>query len=181
MKKKIILIIIIILFFGNTVYRYHIVNTKYPDKTTIECQQGEWIEFVPGIDIQTRKIQFISPEKTEEMIEQTEMYSSTAKHKLVDIVIKVKNKTAEEQQVGFENIQLECGGSSSCIYLTLINTTTNRYSNLGVTLMPGEERECIFPVLLANSTFSNNDWKHLEDKLYWLTFSDYPVKTKLYF
>ena len=102
-------------------------------------------------------------------------------NKLVDIVIKVKNKTAEEQKVSFENIQLECGGSSSCIYLTLINTTTNRYSNLGVTLMPGEERECIFPVLLANSTFSNNDWKHLEDKLYWLTFSDYPVKTKLYF
>lgn len=181
MKKNIILFGFILFCFAITGYGYVQVNEKYPRSVKKEGKAGEGIEYRKGIKISADTLRFIDEKEKENLFEKTDFPKANVEQKLVEITIDLVNETNQTQELSFGELYLETIGAAYVIDPYLSSVQKETYSDINMKLEAGEKKQCTYPVVLSKSTFDKRSWNHLEEQSYWLTFSEYPVKTKCYF
>lgn len=178
MKKSIILLITVVLLICGSIFGYRNVNAKYPAANVKEAKVGENLEYQKGILISADKKEILSDEaadKIYEMLGEEPVFDT----RIFDITITLSNTTEEPQEVVLTDIYLETTGAANGIALSMTDSKSGYYDSPRVTLAAGEEKQVTFPYTMSRSFFSQNEWKDIEKRQFWLTFSSYPVKTIL--
>lgn len=181
MKKKIVLLSFIFFCFVLTGYGYIQINNKYPRSALKEANVGEGIEYREGINISADTLQFLDEEEKEKLFEKTDFPRASVEQKIAEMTINIVNETKQTQEISFGDLYLETTGAAYVIDPYLSSVLKERYSDINITLEAGEKKQCTYPIVFSKSTFDKRSWNHLEKQQYWLTFSEYPVKTKSYF
>ena len=86
------------------------------------------------------------------------------------------NKTNKSETVDTRPNSIEKTGYSTATEMMLYSLC-NQF-DLDVTLKSGEEKEVILPYILYKFQFEQGEWEKLEDEVFYISNSRYPVKTK---
>ena len=100
--------------------------------------------------------------------------------KIIEVSVCLKNTTEEEKEVPITYLSLETTGVGTAISRELLMGNSEHYSSMVEKLEPGEEKVVIYPYEICSIWFHKKDWKNVEKRSFWLTFSSYPEKIVLY-
>ena len=100
--------------------------------------------------------------------------------KIIEVSVCLKNTTEEEKEVPITYLSLETTGVGTAISQELLMGNSEHYGSMVEKLEPGEEKVVIYPYEICSIWFHKKDWKNVEKRSFWLTFSSYPEKTVLY-
>ena len=100
--------------------------------------------------------------------------------KIIEVSVCLKNTTEEEKEVPITYLSLETTGVGTAISQELLMENSEHYGSMVEKLEPGEEKVVMYPYEICSIWFHKKDWKNVEKRSFWLTFSSYPEKTVLY-
>ena len=100
--------------------------------------------------------------------------------KITEVSVCLKNTTEEEKEVPITYLSLETTGVGTAISQELLMGNSEHYSSMVEKLEPGEEKVVTYPYEICSIWFHKKDWKNIEMRSFWMTFSSYPDKTVLY-
>lgn len=178
MKKKLILLVAAVIILAAVSLGYHNINTRYPAAVVREAAPGDTLEYQKGVLISANKKEVLSEEEVNQAFEALHM-ESLADTKIFKITITLNNTTQETQELSMTDLNLVTIGCSNGISKLLIDFSDDSYDRVMQTLEPGEIKQVTFPYEMLSSWFSKEDWEHIEEREFWLSFSEYPVKTIL--
>lgn len=179
MRKKIILFAIAALCIAGTVWGYHNINEKFPAVQIKEARNGTQLAFREGVLISLEESKILPEEEYEAFFE---MYGEEpiAEGIIFETTVTLENQTEEVQSVEMTSLRLETLGAAFAFPAGLNGLSDGYYAPTVAELQPGEKQTLIYPYIVISTMFSENEWKTVQDREYWLTFSSYPEKTKLY-
>lgn len=178
MKKKIILLIVVGIILGGTAFGYHNINEKYPQAIVKEAVPGETLEYQKGVLISIDKAEILSEEETDKIISDSNI-EPIADSRIINVTIVLENTTQETQELSMTDINLVTDGMANGISKDIADLDSDFYGRLKQVLSPGEIKKVTYPYEMLSSWFNENDWNHIEAREFWLSFSQYPVKTIL--
>ena len=100
--------------------------------------------------------------------------------KIIEVSVCLKNTTEEEKEVPITYLSLETTGVGTAISQELLMENSEHYGSMVEKLEPGEEKVVTYPYEICSIWFHKKDWKNIEMRSFWMTFSSYPNKTVLY-
>ena len=100
--------------------------------------------------------------------------------KIIEASVCLKNTTEEEKEVPITYLSLETTGVGTAISQELLMGNSEHYGSMVEKLEPGEEKVVTYPYEICSIWFHKKDWKNIEMRSFWMTFSSYPNKTVLY-
>ena len=100
--------------------------------------------------------------------------------KIIEVSVCLKNTTEEEKEVPITYLSLETTGVGTAISQELLMGNSEHYSSMVEKLEPGEEKVVTYPYEICSIWFHKKDWKNIEMRSFWMTFSSYPDKIVLY-
>ena len=100
--------------------------------------------------------------------------------KIIEVSVCLKNTTEEEKEVPITYLSLETTGVGTAISQELLMENSEHYGSMVEKLEPGEEKVVTYPYEICSIWFHKKDWKNVEKRSFWLTFSSYPDKIVLY-
>ncbi|MCB6299526.1 hypothetical protein [Mediterraneibacter faecis] len=100
--------------------------------------------------------------------------------KIIEVSVCLKNTTEEEKEVPITYLSLETTGVGTAISQELLMGNSEHYGSMVEKLEPGEEKVVMYPYEICSIWFHKKDWKNIEMRSFWMTFSSYPNKTVLY-
>ena len=100
--------------------------------------------------------------------------------KIIEVSVCLKNTTEEEKEVPITYLSLETTGVGTAISQELLMENSEHYGSMVEKLEPGEEKVVMYPYEICSIWFHKKDWKNIEMRSFWMTFSSYPNKTVLY-
>lgn len=100
--------------------------------------------------------------------------------KIIEVSVCLKNTTEEEKEVPITYLSLETTGVGTAISQELLMGNSEHYGSMVEKLEPGEEKVVTYPYEICSIWFHKKDWKNIEMRSFWMTFSSYPNKTVLY-
>ena len=178
MKKKIILLIVVGIILGGTAFGYHNINEKYPHAIVKEAEPGETLEYQKGVLISIDNAEILSEEKTNKIISDSNI-EPIADSRMINVTIVLENTTQETQELSMTDINLVTDGMANGISKNMADSDSDFYGRLKQVLSPGEIKKVTYPYEMLSSWFNENDWNHIEEREFWLSFSQYPVQTIL--
>lgn len=180
MKKKIILAAAaIVVVVAAVAIGYVNINRKFPASAQKTAALGKELEFQQGVFISVDKKKFLSQK------ERAQIYKAGGEQflmdsKFMDVTITFENKTQERKKFPVTDLNLECVGSAFAIPMMAIQDPDRNYGSLQVTLKPGESKQLVYPFEIMSNHFTKRQWKNIESRKFWLSYSAYPKKTILY-
>lgn len=183
MRKKIIIIMTAIVLFGGFIAGYRNINQKYPARKVETAEKGESLEFLDGVKISANVVKWLSTEEQAAIYENSGIDTSKVNYdtKIIEVNVCLKNTTEEEKEVPITYLSLETTGVGTAISRELLMGNSEHYSSMVEKLEPGEEKVVIYPYEICSIWFHKKDWKNVEKRSFWLTFSSYPEKNSFIF
>lgn len=77
------------------------------------------------------------------------------------------------------DLNLITSGMANGIAKEISDSYSDSYGRLKQVLSPGEIRQVTYPYEILSLWFTKKDWEQIEEREFWLSFSEYPVKTIL--
>lgn len=179
MKKKIILAAAVIVIVAAVAAGYVNINRKLPASAKRTAALGKELEFQQGVFISVDNKKFLS-QKERDQIYKNAGEQSLMDSKFMDVTITLENKTRESKKFSVTDLNLECVGSAFAIPMMAAEDQDRNYGPLQVTLKPGESKQLVYPFEIMSNHFTKRQWKNIESRKFWLTYSAYPKKTILY-
>lgn len=96
--------------------------------------------------------------------------------KIILVNVTYFNKTDKSKTVDTRPNSIEKTGYSTATEM-MFYSLCNQF-DLDVTLKAGEKKEVILPYILFKFQFKQSEWEKLEDEVFYISNSRYPVKTK---
>lgn len=96
--------------------------------------------------------------------------------KIILVNVTYFNKTDKSKTVDIRPNSIEKTGYSTATEM-MFYSLCNQF-DLDVTLKAGEKKEVILPYILFKFQFKQREWEKLEDEVFYISNSRYPVKTK---
>ena len=96
--------------------------------------------------------------------------------KIILVNVTYFNKTDKSKTVDTRPNSIEKTGYSTATEM-MFYSLCNQF-DLDVTLKAGEKKEVILPYILFKFQFKQSEWDKLEDEVFYISDSRYPVKTK---
>ena len=96
--------------------------------------------------------------------------------KIILVNVTYFNKTNKSKTVDTRPNSIEKTGYSTATEM-MFYSLCNQF-DLDVTLKAGEKKEVILPYILFKFQFKQREWEKLEDEVFYISNSRYPVKTK---
>jgi len=100
--------------------------------------------------------------------------------KIIEVSVCLKNTTEEEKEVPITYLSLETTGVGTAISQELLMGNSEHYGSMVEKLEPGEEKVVTYPYEICSIWFHKKDWKNIEMRSFWMTFSSYPDKIVLH-
>ena len=175
MRKKIIIMTAIVLF-GGFIAGYRNINQKYPARKVETAEKGESLEFLDGVKISANVVKWLSTEEQAAIYENSGIDTSKVNYdtKIIEVSVCLKNTTEEEKEVPITYLSLETTGVGTAISQELLMGNSEHYGSMV------EEKVVTYPYEICSIWFHKKDWKNIEMRSFWMTFSSYPNKTVLY-
>ena len=175
MRKKIIIIVTAIVLFGGFIAGYRNINQKYPARKVEIAEKGESLEFLDGVKISANGAKWLSAEEQATIYENSGIDMSKVNYdtKIIEVSVCLKNTTEEEKEVPITYLSLETTGVGTAISQELLMGNSEHYSSMIQKLVT-------YPYEICSIWFHKKDWKNIEIRNFWMTFSSYPEKTVLY-
>lgn len=178
MKKIIILLVTVGIVLVATAFGYHNVNAEYPRAVIKEAAPGETLEYQEGVLISADKIEILSEEETNKILDAADI-EPIADSRIFNFTVTLTNTTQETQELSMTDLNLITSGMANGIAKSIIDSSDDFYGQLTQVLSPGETKQVTYPSLMSSLWFAKKDWKQIEEQEFWLSFSEYPVKTIL--
>lgn len=177
-RKKVLIVIGIAVAVLVTAAGYWNINRKLPPAVLEEAKIGEQLEFHDGVMISVDSDRFLTEEEQEQLYKETGTERRWAS-RVLEVNLVLENTTAEDRQVVLSDMYLEGTGIADGIPLDITSSSGGRYSSNQQELQPGEKKQISYPYVIIQNQISKKEWKHITEREFWLTFSSYPVKSKL--
>lgn len=178
MKKKIILLAIAGIVIVATALGYHKVNAEHPRAVIKEAAPGETLEYQKGVLISVDKAEVLSKEETNKSLSDIDI-EPIADSRIINVTIVLTNTTQETQELDMTELNLVTSGMANGIAKHISDFDDDSYGRLKQVLTPGETRKVTYPYEMLSLWFTKKDWEQIEEREFWLSFSQYPVKTIL--
>ena len=96
------------------------------------------------------------------------------------ILISCHTTETLEKEVPITYLSLETTDVGTAISQELLMGNSEHYGSMVEKLEPGEEKVVTYPYEICSIWFHKKDWKNIEMRSFWMTFSSYPDKIVLY-
>ena len=182
MRKKIIIIMAAIVLFCGFADGYRRINQKYPARNVEAAEKGETLELQDGVKISVNGEKWLSAEEQVEIYENSGIDTSKVNYdtKIIEVSVCLKNTTEKEKEVPITYLSLETTGVGTAISQELLMGNSEHYGFMVEKLEPGEEKVVTYPYEICSIWFHKKDWKNIEMRSFWMTFSSYPDIIVLY-
>ena len=173
MKKRAIVgaVILLIILYAFRVYK---VNSEIRAVKEDMIPFGTEREVTNGVTMKVKGYTVLSKEEAKEKYDYDLEMDEEVKIILVNVTY--FNKTNKSKTVDTRPNSIEKTGYSTATEMMLYSLC-NQF-DLDVTLKSGEKKEVILPYILYKFQFEQGEWEKLEDKVFYISNSRYPVKTK---
>lgn len=178
MKKKIILLAVAGIVLVATAFGYHKVNAEYPRAIIKEASFGETLEYQKDILISVDKAEILSKEETNKILSDIDI-EPISDSRIINVTVTLNNTTQETQEFFMTDLNLITSGMANGIAKEISDSYSDSYGRLKQVLSPGEIRQVTYPYEILSLWFTKKDWEQIEEREFWLSFSEYPVKTIL--
>lgn len=178
MKKKIILLAVAGIVLVATAFGYHKVNAEYPRAIIKEASFGETLEYQEDILISVDKAEILSQEETNKILSDIDI-EPISDSRIINVTITLTNSTEKTQELDMTDLNLVTSGIANGSAKHISDFDEDSYGRLKQVLSPGETRKVTYPYEMLSLWFTKKDWEQIEEREFWLSFSEYPVKTIL--
>lgn len=178
MKRTIIIATAVsMILIGGTAWGSYKINKTYPQRGETTAEKGNSLEFQDGVQISVKDSRMLPEEERKQVNQKAEAYAEYS-DQIMEVTVQLDNQTEETKEVSLENVYLETAG--------MANGTSSFYNEaagygaLNQSLEPGESKEVTYIYNLSKEWFQKREWKKIDSRQFWLTFSSYPEMTVLY-
>lgn len=178
LKNNSLIIIIVIITFA-IIFRYVYINNKYPAPNEILLKTGNTLVnnnvHVLVKSAELKSITSVLNDFDTSINNLNEENLTKNDIKVLLVTLEISNDSKSESIFPLYAINAESygwsNGASSELYSQL-----NSEKSLNITLSPNEKKEIMLPLKLYSIQFSNNSWKKINHRDFFLVFSTYPQK-----
>lgn len=169
----IVVILIVIVTLG-----YIRINKMYPPSKLVETDMGKSLEYQDGVMIKVEDAVYLTDEQRDEIYKRIGE-EPLCDLKILEVTLTLENISEECKKVNMTDLYVEGVGAANGISNFLVGSLDGEYSGLSQELQPGESRQVTYSYQILSNQFSKKLWNKIEKQKFWLTYSSYPVKTKL--
>ena len=173
MKKRVIIgtVILLVVLYAFRVYK---VNSEIRAVKEDIIPFGTEREVSNSVNMKINGYTVLSKEEAKEKYNYDLEMDEEVKIILVNVTY--FNKTDKSKTVDTRPNSIEKTGYSTATEM-MFYSLCNQF-DLDVTLKAGEKKEVILPYILFKFQFKQSEWEKLEDEVFYISNSRYPVKTK---
>lgn len=173
MKKQVIIgtVILLVVLYAFRVYK---VNSEIRAVKEDIIPFGTEREVSNSVNMKINGYTVLSKEEAKEKYDYDLGMDEEVKIILVNVTY--FNKTDKSKTVDTRPNSIEKTGYSTATEM-MFYSLCNQF-DLDVTLKAGEKKEVILPYILFKFQFKQSEWEKLEDEVFYISNSRYPVKTK---
>ena len=173
MKKQVIIgtVILLVVLYAFRVYK---VNSEIRAVKEDIIPFGTEREVSNNVNMKINGYTVLSKEEAKEKYNYDLEMDEEVKIILVNVTY--FNKTDKSKTVDTRPNSIEKTGYSTATEM-MFYSLCNQF-DLDVTLKAGEKKEVILPYILFKFQFKQREWEKLEDEVFYISNSRYPVKTK---
>ena len=173
MKKRVIIgaVILLVVLYAFRVYK---VNSETRAVKEVIIPFGTEREVSNSVNMKINGYTVLSKEEAKEKYNYDLEMDEEVKIILVNVTY--FNKTNKSKTVDTRPNSIEKTGYSTATEM-MFYSLCNQF-DLDVTLKAGEKKEVILPYILFKFQFKQSEWEKLEDEVFYISNSRYPVKTK---
>ena len=173
MKKRVIIGAVILLVVLHA-FRVYKVNSEIRAVKEVIIPFGTEREVSNNVNMKINGYTVLSKEEAKEKYNYDLEMDEEVKIILVNVTY--FNKTDKSKTVDTRPNSIEKTGYSTATEM-MFYSLCNQF-DLDVTLKAGEKKEVILPYILFKFQFKQSEWDKLEDEVFYISDSRYPVKTK---
>ena len=173
MKKRVIIGVVILLVVLHA-FRVYKVNSEIRAVKEVIIPFGTEREVSNNVNMKINGYTVLSKEEAKEKYNYDLEMDEEVKIILVNVTY--FNKTNKSKTVDTRPNSIEKTGYSTATEM-MFYSLCNQF-DLDVTLKAGEKKEVILPYILFKFQFKQREWEKLEDEVFYISNSRYPVKTK---
>lgn len=173
MKKRVIIGAVILLVVLHA-FRVYKVNSEIRAVKEVIIPFGTEREVSNNVNMKINGYTVLSKEEAKEKYNYDLEMDEEVKIILVNVTY--SNKTNKSKTVDTRPNSIEKTGYSTATEM-MFYSLCNQF-DLDVTLKAGEKKEVILPYILFKFQFKQREWEKLEDEVFYISNSRYPVKTK---
>lgn len=173
MKKRVIIGVVILLVVLHA-FRVYKVNSEIRAVKEVIIPFGTEREVSNNVNMKINGYTVLSKEEAKEKYNYDLEMDEEVKIILVNVTY--FNKTNKSKTVDTRPNSIEKTGYSTATEMMFYSLCNQFY--LDVTLKAGEKKEVILPYILFKFQFKQREWEKLEDEVFYISNSRYPVKTK---
>lgn len=167
------IVFVIILMAG-----YWNINRKMPPAIVEEAKIGEQLELMDGVMVSVDSYRFLSDEEQKQLIEKVAI-DPWVEYKSLEVHLTIENTSTERKKIVISDLNVEGTGMSNGLPKECIDASQGKYSSIAQDLQPKQKKQICFPYNIIKNEIAEKEWDHIEERKIWLTFSSYPIKTKL--
>jgi hypothetical protein len=172
-KKRVIIGAVILLVVLHA-FRVYKVNSEIRAVKEVIIPFGTEREVSNNVNMKINGYTVLSKEEAKEKYNYDLEMDEEVKIILVNVTY--FNKTNKSKTVDTRPNSIEKTGYSTATEM-MFYSLCNQF-DLDVTLKAGEKKEVILPYILFKFQFKQREWEKLEDEVFYISNSRYPVKTK---
>ena len=173
MKKRVIIGAVILLT-ALYIFRVYKVNSEIQAVKEDIIPFGTEKEVSNGLSMKVDGYESITKEEAEKRYDYELEMDEEAKIILVKVTY--SNKTNKNKTVDTRPNSIEKTGYTNATEIMLYNYLNS--FELDFELKSGEKREVLLPYVLFKFQFKQNEWENLDEDVFYISNSRYPVKTK---
>ena len=178
MKKRVTAVVLVVILAAIFTAGYLWINRKYPAPSIERTKAGQEVEIRDGVFLTVTGWEILSEEEREALYEKRgeEPFLDA---ELREVSVTLENRTDESIQCDLTALNLETFGYSASINSLLGSTDMEKYGSAVPQLEPGQKIETSYLFEILKYQFTDRQWKEIDSREFWLTFSSYPVKSIL--
>lgn len=174
--KKICVIVSVLLVITVVASGYKNINRKIPPTKLISTEVGDKIEFQEDIYISVVSSELLSEQETQENMKDIGNVLLGVRYLKVELLL--ENQSKEEKEVIMTDLNMESFGMSNGISLEGTKVLSED-GTIRPKVEPMSEKEVTVVYEVLSNSITEREWKHIEDREIWLTFTQYPEKKML--
>lgn len=174
--KKLCMIVSALLVITVVASGYRNINRKIPPTKLISTEVGDKIEFQEDIYISVVSSELLSEQETQKNMKDIGKILLGVRYLKVELLL--ENQSKEEKEVIMTDLNMESFGMSNGISLEGTKVLSED-GTIRPKVEPMSEKEVTVVYEVLSNSISKREWKHIEDREIWLTFTQYPEKKML--
>ena len=178
MKKNVTAAVLLVILAVIFTVGYIRINRKYPAASVERIEAGQAVEIRDGVFLAVTGWEILSEEEREVLYEKRGE-APYMDAELREVSVTLENRTDESIQCDLTGLNLETSGYSASIDSFLGTADMEKYGSVVPELEPGQKMETAYLFGILKNQFTDRQWKEIDSREFWLSFSSYPVKTIL--